>query len=381
MLAAVDFKKRLVHGQLFRLIGCGFAPFHSFIDHFRHDSHATWVEPADSANFSAGHAVSKNPNYAARSMTSHRLVQSAPAKLNLALSVGRPDDDGMHPICSWMVTISLSDELELKRLEAGSISRYAILWHEEARNQSEIDWSIRNDLAVRAHLAIENAVGRALPVQLKLAKRIPVAGGLGGGSSNAAAMLLACNSLFELGLTTKELQAIAAPLGSDVSFFLHGGSALVEGLGEYVTPLENRPTLHLVLIFPPVACPTGAIYRAFDEMISPDWSGPRPQMVRELIESPPESLREMELPNDLTEPAMSVKPELNEVRRKIARAADRSVHLAGSGSSLFVICDDALHAQALAETIERETELPAVAVQTWQPDPPEPATTDQPPDA
>ncbi len=317
-------------------------------------------------------------------MALHRIVQSAPAKLNLALSVGRPDEDGMHPICSWMVTISLSDELELSRLEAGSISRYAILWHEEARNRSEIDWSIRHDLAVRAHLALEQAVGRALPVQLKLAKRIPVAGGLGGGSSDAAAMLLACNTLFGLGLTSNELQAVAAPLGSDVSFFLYGGSALVEGRGECVTPLENRPNLHLVLIFPPVACPTGAIYRAFDEMAGPDRSGLRPHLVRELIDLPPASLREMDLPNDLIEPAMSVKPELNEIRRKIKRAADRSVHLAGSGSSLFVICDDALHAQALAETIERETNLPAVAGRTSSPEPPEPpepASTDQPPDA
>src|SRR5688572_22867950 len=91
----------------------------------------------------------------------------APAKLNLALSVGppAPPDDtsgraGMHPICSWMVTVDLYDELLLTQLEHGRLSRYAILWHEEAKRRSDINWSITKDLAVRAHLALEQQVGR-----------------------------------------------------------------------------------------------------------------------------------------------------------------------------------------------------------------------------
>ena len=122
---------------------------------------------------------------------------AAPAKLNLALSVGPPNVDRMHPISSWMVTVDLFDDLDVARLPDGSLSRYAIEWHPEARRRTPIDWSISKDLAVRAHLAIERLVGRPLPLQMRLRKRIPVGGGLGGGSSDAAAMIRAVDAIFD----------------------------------------------------------------------------------------------------------------------------------------------------------------------------------------
>ena len=94
------------------------------------------------------------------------VTEFAPAKLNLALSVGPPGDDGMHPICSWMVAVDLVDELEVRSLQPGSLSRYAIYWHENARRRTDIDWPIRTDLAVRAHLALQKHTSRELPVQL-----------------------------------------------------------------------------------------------------------------------------------------------------------------------------------------------------------------------
>src|SRR5206468_3336755 len=133
-------------------------------------------------------------------MTSGLTVQ-APAKLTLALSVGPPDANRMHPIASWMVTVDFHDDLHLLRLPSGSFSRYAILWHKDAKRRSEINWSITKDLAVRAHLALEKYLKRDLPVQLRLEKRIPVGAGLGGGSSDAAAMLRAVNEVFDLGLS------------------------------------------------------------------------------------------------------------------------------------------------------------------------------------
>ena len=155
-----------------------------------------------------------------------KITISAPAKLNLALSVGFPNADGMHPICSWMVTVDLFDELELTRLENDRFSRYGIIWHAEAKRRSGINWPITTDLAVRAHLALEDRFRRRLPLQLKIEKRIPVGGGLGGGSSNAAAMLLAVNRLFELGLSVEELAGIGEGLGADVPFLVRGGSAI-----------------------------------------------------------------------------------------------------------------------------------------------------------
>src|SRR6185503_3353032 len=95
------------------------------------------------------------------------LAIQAPAKLNLALSVGPPAGPrGMHPICSWMITVNLFDDLLLTRLEDDRLSRYAILWHPEAKRRTDIDWSITRDLAVRAHLALEQHVDRKLPLQM-----------------------------------------------------------------------------------------------------------------------------------------------------------------------------------------------------------------------
>lgn len=293
------------------------------------------------------------------------LTVLAPAKLNLALAVGPPNQaaGGLHPICSWMLTIDLFDELLVTRLEEDRFSRYAILWHAEAKRTSDIDWSITSDLAVRAHLALEDHVGRRLPVQLKLDKRIPVGGGLGGGSSNAAAMLRAVNELYDLGLSLEELAAIGATLGSDVSFFIHGGSAIVQGLGERVQVHEHVPDVHAVVAFPDMACPTGRVYRLFDEL-SP--SPLREDAVLKLAAASPAAPRPDALFNDLTRAALRAAPGLDEHVANMSKLAERPAHVSGSGSSIFVLCDDPLHAEALAAAVESRLNLPAVAVRAHQ---------------
>ena len=289
----------------------------------------------------------------------------APAKLNLALSVGPTDRDGMHPICSWMVTIDLCDNLVVDRLPQDRLSRYAILWHEDAKRPSDIDWPITRDLAVRAHLALESYVSRQLPLQLKLQKRIPVGGGLGGGSSNAAAMLRAVNELFDLGVSLDDIRQISWGLGSDVPFFVAGGSAIIEGLGEQIESQETVPDLNAVIVFPEASCPTGHVYNMFDE-IGP---GPlRPNAVRALagLNGP---LRPDAIFNDLAAAAVRVAPTLQEHLARLTDLAERPAHVAGSGSSIFVLLDDPLHAQALAETVEKRLSLPAVAVGALATDP------------
>ncbi len=294
----------------------------------------------------------------------------APAKLNLALAVGPPDagstgdGGGLHPICSWMLTIDLFDELLVTKLDEDRFSRYAILWHEDAKRTSEIDWSITSDLAVRAHLAMEEHVGMRLPVQLKLDKRIPVGGGLGGGSSNAAAMLHAVNDLYELGVSTDELASMGAALGSDVAFFVHGGSAIVSGTGEHVQVQQHMPSVHAVVAFPQTACPTGRVYRLFDEL-SP--SALRDDAVLKLAAVAPDAPRPDALFNDLTRAAIRCAPELDEHMAALSKLAERPAHLAGSGSSIFVMCDDELHADALADAVQAKLGLPAVAVRSYAP--------------
>jgi 4-diphosphocytidyl-2-C-methyl-D-erythritol kinase len=286
------------------------------------------------------------------------VTQSAPAKLNLALSVGPPDEQGMHPICTWMVTLDLCDELMVTRLEPDRLSRYAILWHPEARRRRDIDWPVPRDLAVRAHLSLERHAGRRLPVQMKLEKRIPVGGGLGGGSSDAAAMLRAVNHLFDLGLSDARLREIACGLGSDVPFFVSGGSGIVEGTGQRVEVLPCMPRLHAVLAFPEPPCPTGGVYGALDEL----GAGALNSRAVRAMAFRGGPLRDEFLFNDLARAAVRLVPQLREQLDALAGVAERPAHVAGSGSSLFVLCDDEPHATYLARAVEGRLGLPAVAV-------------------
>ncbi len=290
----------------------------------------------------------------------------APAKLNLALSVGAPCEtsgahrSSMHPLSSWMVTVDLVDDLHLERLAPTSASLFATIWHAQALRPSDIDWDLSVDLVHRAHDRLEQFVGKSLPVKSRVEKRIPVGGGLGGGSSDAAAMLRGLNELFALNLPVSDLEHIASTLGSDIPFLVRGGSALVGGFGEQIESLGQPPALNAVLFFPGVPCPTGAVYGAFDR-ITPS-ALLRQQCVRDLAGR--RTISPSDPFNDLAHAAVHVAPSIADDIDEISALSDLPVHVCGSGSSLFVLCSDPAHAQALASTASTRLAIPAVAVAT-----------------
>lgn len=266
----------------------------------------------------------------------------APAKVNLSLSVEPPRSDGMHPITSKMASISLFDEIEITRLDGHSLSRYAIVWHDEAIRKTEIDWSVTTDLAVRAHRSLEEAVGYSLPVQMKLEKRIPVSSGLGGGSTDAAAMLKATSSMFDLDV---DLRQIALTIGSDVPFLLQGGFGMVSGVGELIEPLDYEE-IHMVVVVPDYGCKTSEVYASFDTLNQNETAT---------------------ILNDLMPAACKVQEQLVTDLDTLRTISEQEVHLSGSGSTMFIICDNALHATTLADVIENKTKHVAIATQTYSP--------------
>lgn len=301
-------------------------------------------------------------------MVPHQLALQAPAKVNLALAVAAPDpdtDDQRHPICSWMVPVSLVDDLTFTRLEHGSISRYAILWADDAPKRDDIDWPIRTDLAVRAHLLLQETVGRLLPVQMRIDKRIPLGSGLGGGSSDAAAALRGLNTLFNLSLSDDRLVHLAARLGSDVPFFLQESSAIIHEFGQQVEPIAAPAELHLTLVFPDVACDTATVYRLFDE---PETARQQPRGLPagnvdiRALTATADPVNSALLFNDLLDAALVHQPDLAELMQTIAVAVDTPVHLTGSGSTLFTVSDTASQAQLWADLIATLTGLPTRAV-------------------
>lgn len=284
-----------------------------------------------------------------------------PAKINLALSVGAPRPDGMHPIASWMRPITLADTLTLRRIEGPS--RFDITFAGNAPVQQRVDWPVLSDLTYRAHLLMERHVGHALPVEATLEKRIPAGAGLGGGSADAAGMLLALSALFQLKLDTLALMDLASQLGSDVMFQLqarHGlCGAIVTGVGEEIELLLRGQPQTLLLVLPPFGCSTPAVYRAFDQSLShSETSSPDIDRVRQLTRIPLDT--GTPLFNDLAEPACVVQPELRNVLERL-RGFRLAPHVTGSGSAVFCLIEDGYSPEGLRELLDEVAEATGCA--------------------
>ena len=175
----------------------------------------------------------------------------APAKLNLFLHVVGRRADGYHLLQSAFTLIDAADRLRFALRADGEILRVNDLPGVPAEA----------DLVVRAARILKSETGTPLGAAIEVEKRLPLGGGVGGGSSDAATTLLVLNRLWGTGLNRAALQALGARLGADVPFFLFGRNAWVEGVGEKLTPLDLPPAWYLVLV-PPVAVPTGEIFAA-----------------------------------------------------------------------------------------------------------------------
>ncbi|MCC6682773.1 MAG: 4-(cytidine 5'-diphospho)-2-C-methyl-D-erythritol kinase [Phycisphaeraceae bacterium] len=284
--------------------------------------------------------------------------QPCHAKVNLALSVGPVGADRLHPIASWMVKLDFADELVIERTD---VTQFTLRFADDAPQPQPIDWPLENDLAYRAHQLLEQHVGRPLPIRATLTKRIPAGAGLGGGSSDAGAMMRAVNELFELKLSDDELIALASQLGSDVAFAVSPHrAALVTDYGQQLEPIATAKNIFkLILILPPQRCPTGAVYQVFDELGGATLDEPR---VRALTKS--QHVVSAQLFNDLAAAAMRVEPKLAEAHARVSAVVNRPVHVTGSGAAMFSLADSAAQARQLAAAITQKTALAAVAARS-----------------
>jgi 4-diphosphocytidyl-2-C-methyl-D-erythritol kinase len=191
------------------------------------------------------------------------------------------------------------------------------------------------NLIVRAGQSLSRAHGAKVSLQ----KKIPIGGGLGGGSSNAAFALMGFNQLWNLNLPIDQLAAIGSQLGSDVPFFLHGPSSICAGRGERVTPIARPAAQYAVLFFPEFSMSTPAVYGRFDEMKldsdvviqhQPDWQAWSKLRATDLLKA---------LINDLEAPAFSLCPQLGDLRLRLEQQLARTVRMSGSGSTLFTLTD------------------------------------------
>ena len=247
------------------------------------------------------------------------LILDAPAKLNLRLLVGPRRPDGYHPVRTLMVALEgLSDTVTVARADERSV------------RCPGIDGA--DNLAWRALDALERHAGRALPVRVSIVKRIPAQAGLGGGSSDAAATLIATATLFGLRATHEDLERVGAEVGSDVPFFVCAGAQWAEGRGERLAPAAAPPFAALVAV-PRFGCSTAEVYAAFDRLAPPppDDGADVPGSAVELGAW---------VRNDLWPASLAIRPRLGRIARDLAATGAVATLLCGSGSGVAAVYTD-----------------------------------------
>lgn len=280
------------------------------------------------------------------------LAQAAPAKINLFLRIIGRRSDGYHELDSIFVPVSLADQvrIEVRPAPSSAVSlRCAIASIADPRT----------NLATRAARAFMREFGVTGQVEIDLDKAIPMGAGLGGGSSDAGAVLRMMASLF--GVDSRErMDAVAVSLGADVPFFLDPRPSRVGGIGEIVGPLANFPTLHLVIAVPPVEVPTAEIFKALKPA---QWSGSAPDdEVRAILSG---RISSASLVNDLAPVAMERYPEIARLKAILEESGARAAAMTGSGGAVFGVFGDADEAAGVARAVRSKvTEARVFAVRS-----------------
>ena len=258
-----------------------------------------------------------------------------PGKINLYLGVGDLLDSGYHELTTVFHAVSLVDEVTIRNADVLSLEITG-----EGADQLPLD---ERNLAWQAAELMAEHVGRAPDVSIRIDKSIPVAGGMGGGSADAAAVLVALNSLWELGVPRRDLHGLAAQLGSDVPFALHGGTALGTGRGEELATVLARNTFHWVLAFAERGLSTRTVFGELDRLrevgTPPRLDEPGPVLAA-LAAGDPEQLAPL-LGNELQASALSLNSALRRVLRAGVEAGALAGLVSGSGPTCAFLCRSA----------------------------------------
>jgi len=270
------------------------------------------------------------------------LTVLAPAKINLTLEVLAKREDSFHEIRSVIQTINLYDRLRFRlsqniRFKCGLPG-----------------WILEESLVSKATSLLREVTGCTKGASIEINKRIPLMSGLGGDSSDAAAILRGLNKLWGLSLSHGELLELAARLGSDVAFFLYGGTALVTGRGEMVIPLPSLPHMWVVVMMPPVPRLTGKTARLYASLNASHYTDGQitEKVVEELREGrefTPSLLR-----NAFENIAFARSSELSVYREHIMKAGATNIHIAGSGPALFTLIEDKTEAEDLDIRLQQQ---------------------------
>ena len=301
------------------------------------------------------------------------VTASAPGKVNLTLRCGAPADDGYHPLTTVFECVDLRETVTVRTARTRGITVETIARHTDGTVDEQATERLRalpadQHLAVRAAKALQKLAaagpwGRdAAGLAIEVDKRVPVAGGMAGGSADAAAALVACNALWELGLDLDQLQAVGRTLGADVPACLVGGIALGTGRGDRMRSLMGDPGIdadpvahNWVVLLADEGLSTPAVFNHLDELGGPgrpgwsDLTAPTADDVARL-KGPATAVARV-LVNDLQEAAIDMRPEIGETLNAATDAGAVAAILSGSGPTIAALANDAAHAHRLAEVL------------------------------
>lgn len=277
-----------------------------------------------------------------------RITFKAYAKVNLTLDIVGRRADGYHLLSSIMQSISLADTITLQRKpeDVSIITAHPLV----PTNQTNICWRAFD--AFRTHTQIRGGV------TISIDKVIPVAAGLGGGSADAAAVLYGLNKLFATGLSLEQLQTIGLTVGADVPFCLRGGTCLVQGIGEEITPVTPFPQSTLVLVKPKAGVSTGEIY---GQLGSSSHGGTSTQRLLTLLDvhAEPPQLAGV-FANALESVTTTLVPEVNVWKKRLLAEGAHQALMSGSGPTVFGLFTHEERALRFKEKFEDETQVFAV---------------------
>lgn len=268
-----------------------------------------------------------------------------PAKVNVQLTVGAPRPDGFHDLANVFLAVGLYDEVTVTPADGLRITC-------SGPDAAQVPLDASN-LAARAAIALAERHGIAPDVHIHIAKDIPVAGGMAGGSADGAAALLACDALWSTGATRDELLAICAELGSDVPFSLVGGAALGTGRGERLTPIDVGGTFHWVFAVADGGLSTPAVYGEFDRLTA-DTDVPEPEASPALLDAlstGDATALAAALTNDLQPAALSLRPSLADTLAAGTAAGALAALVSGSGPTTAFLVADEESARKVAEAL------------------------------
>ena len=284
------------------------------------------------------------------------VVVRTPAKVNVQLSVGPVREDGYHELVTVFHSLSLQDVITASVGEGITLTMSG-----EGSEVLPVDDS---NLAVKAAQLLADHLGVDPNVTLHIEKSIPIAGGMAGGSADAAGTLVACDALWQSGLSRDELAGLAAQLGSDVPFALYGGNAIGRGRGEQITPVLGRGRFHWVLALSDEGLSTPGVYRRLDELRAGQHvpEADVPEKLLQALRSGDASELAGAMSNDLQEAALSLRPSLRRLLDAGLEYGALAGIVSGSGPTCaFLVRDDehaldvavALTASGVCRTVKR----------------------------